>query len=230
MNATQRDLFEINGYLRLPGFHPKTRLAGIRRAVLDEVKQSSERPGASKALRRLPIFQQIGQLSSLVKVRDLHTTLMTPELVDVIRQLAEPSPFTIQDTQLLLSPPNQGPWALAGLNWHVDVAADRHDRLPGVQAFFLIDDVVPHGGATLAIAGSHRLIHSGPGSYAELREALRSRVDPEPRLQALGVELLEMSGQAGDVFLMDMRLLHTPSVNAARNVRMMATSRCLVGI
>jgi hypothetical protein len=31
---------------------------------------------------------------------------------------------------------------------------------------------------------------------------------------------------SGDVFLMDLRLLHTPSVNATKNERMMATARC----
>jgi hypothetical protein len=34
-----------------------------------------------------------------------------------------------------------------------------------------------------------------------------------------------MSGRAGDVFLMDMRALHTPSVNSTTHMRMMATCR-----
>ena len=34
-----------------------------------------------------------------------------------------------------------------------------------------------------------------------------------------------MSGRAGDVFLMDMRVLHTPSVNLSSHIRMMATTR-----
>jgi hypothetical protein len=34
-----------------------------------------------------------------------------------------------------------------------------------------------------------------------------------------------MSGRAGDVYLMDMRLLHTPSINSTNKVRMMATVR-----
>lgn len=49
------------------------------------------------------------------------------------------------------------------------------------------------------------------------------------RLQALGVDVVEMSGRAGDVYLMDMRLLHTPSINATRQMRLMATTRCLFG-
>lgn len=40
-----------------------------------------------------------------------------------------------------------------------------------------------------------------------------------------GIDIIEMSGRAGDVFLMDLRVLHTPSVNSTKNVRMMATTR-----
>ena len=50
----------------------------------------------------------------------------------------------------------------------------------------------------------------------------------ERNLQELGIALVEMSGRAGDVFLMDMRVLHTPSINSTANVRMMATSRCFL--
>ncbi len=100
------------------------------------------------------------------------------------------------------------------------------DRLPGIQAFFLIDDLVPRGGATLALAGSHRL-----------PQALRGRHDAEQLvarssgagtvLDGVEVSVAEMTGCAGDVYLMDMRVLHTPSINASRNVRMMATMRFL---
>ena len=174
------------------------------------------------------MFQQIARLSSLVKVRNVHEALLTPELLEIIGQVAGQPPSSIQETQLLLSPPNQGTWTLAGMNWHVDVRADGQDRVPGVQAFFLIDDVVPHGGATLALAGSHKLKQAGSISLSGLREVLKSHVDLKDKLRDIGLTVLEMSGQAGDVYLMDMRTLHTPSINDSKNVRMMATCRCLL--
>ena len=36
---------------------------------------------------------------------------------------------------------------------------------------------------------------------------------------------MKQAGRASDVFLMDLRVLHTPSVNSTKNVRMMATTR-----
>jgi hypothetical protein len=41
------------------------------------------------------------------------------------------------------------------------------------------------------------------------------------------IQIVELSGRAGDVYLMDLRVLHSPSINASRNIRMMATNRYL---
>nr|PZN69585.1 MAG: hypothetical protein DIU62_02200 [Pseudomonadota bacterium] len=92
------------------------------------------------------------------------------------------------------------------------------DHVPGVQAFFLVDDVAPHGGATLALAGSHKLRQGGQRSLSHLREALKSDVSLEDTLRAFDLKVLEMSGQAGDVYLMDMRMLpRRPSTTRTRS-------------
>lgn len=217
--------FREHGYLRLAGFHSASALAPLRRSIQDQARRLIEGKGGA-ALRRLPVFQQIGRCSAAVRVPQLQSVLMTPALAERIAQLGEHASAAIQDAQLLLSPPAQGDWTLQGLNWHVDIAAG--ERLPGIQAFFLIDDVAAHGGATLALAGSHRLA-GRPPLAARLRALLKDPADLQRRLDALGIELLEMCGRAGDVYLMDMRLLHTPSVNASARLRMMATARCLIG-
>lgn len=46
-------------------------------------------------------------------------------------------------------------------------------------------------------------------------------------VEGLSLRLVEMCGRAGDVYLMDMRVLHTPSANAAARPRLMATTRFL---
>lgn len=232
MQPTQLDFFQQHGYLRLDAFHPRARMLGVKRHILDELKRLmvwAPGKGLSSQIRTLPMFQQIARLSAMAKVPGLHDALMTPELLAGMAWLAG-SPLPANDvTQLLLSPPHQGTWTLERLNWHVDVTARPPDRLPGVQAFVLIDDVAPQGGATLALAGSHR-VHAQRGATASLREALKnpSSCPLEAHLHGLGVTIVEMSGKAGDVYLMDMRLLHTPSINATKNLRMMATSRFIL--
>ncbi|MCM5680182.1 phytanoyl-CoA dioxygenase family protein [Schlegelella sp. S2-27] len=219
--------FNHHGYLRLEGFHPRHRMAAIRQKLLDELQRlriwvaGKKLPGP---VHNLPPFQQIAKLSTLVKLPHVHEAWMTPELLTGIGRLCGRPASLLQGSQWLLSLPGQGDWTLDGLNWHVDVAARPPDALPGIQAFVLIDDVAPRGGATLALAGSHRL----SGARASLREVLNASTHLETDLRALGVTVLEMCGRAGDVFLMDMRLLHTPSVNSTSRLRMMATSRVLL--
>lgn len=231
MTSSQADFFIDKGYVRLEGFHPSKQIAGARQKLLDEFKRLKALPGGkslSRSLQRLPLFQQIGKLSTLVKVPGLHEALVTPELIDCVTRLGGCAPSAIQDTQLLLSPPNQGVSTLQGLNWHVDIATQPQDPMPGIQAFFLIDDVKPSGGATLALAGSHRVNMPGWSAASQLREVLRTPGDLERNLHQLGISIVEMSGRAGDVFLMDLRLLHAPSVNSTKSVRMMATTRCFL--
>lgn len=228
MTSANRDFFTENGFLKLPAFHSRARLAAIKTSLVNQLRSSFDGGGASKSFRKLPIFQQIARMSSRVTVHGAQETLVTPELLDIISEVSGRQPSAIQQMQFLLSPPNQGEWTLKGLNWHVDVKTEGPDHMPGVQAFFLIDDVKPHGGATLALAGSHKLKQGGLGSQSRLREALKSHVHLEETLREFGLKVIEMSGQAGDVYLMDMRTLHTPAINASNKVRMMATCRCLM--
>jgi Phytanoyl-CoA dioxygenase (PhyH) len=223
MTPAQTKLFIDQGCLRLEGFHSGALLASIRQKVLDDLKRASGGKGMPKSLQGLPVFQQIGKLSALAKVPGLHEVLVTPALIDGIAQLGGRAPASIQPTQLLLSPPNQGTWTLERLNWHVDVTADPA-HIPGIQAFFLLDDVAPRAGATLALAGSQRT-SSTPSLRALLKTV--SPADLQQRLHEQGITIVEMSGRAGDVYLMDMRVLHTPSINATKHIRMMATTRCL---
>lgn len=91
----------------------------------------------------------------------------------------------------------------------------------------LIDDVERHGGATLILAGSHQRARAQQAER-RLREALQGADDSE--LRARNLSIVELSGKAGDVYLMDMRVLHTPSINATKRFRMVATVRFFLGL
>jgi hypothetical protein len=217
--------FNEEGCVRLQGLLPASRLAGAREEILEQVERSLGASGYGR-LRKLPVFQQITRLGAAVKPRALQDVLLTPALLSLVAELGDPALSTQADIQFLLSPPLQGDWTLQGLNWHVDVATASPDRLPGIQVFFLLDDVAPRGGATLALARSHRSEVRTAARGTALRSALRAGADAD-HLRQLGVEVVEMCGRAGDVFLMDMRVMHTPSINASKNLRMMATTRFL---
>lgn len=224
----QKSAFEEQGYLFLKRALDRKQVEPVKAYVLNELKRLkiwSSGKTLSASIRGLPAFQQITKLSGLIRQDDLHSKVISNGVFDAILALAGTDLIPAQ-SQFLVSLPNQGSWTLSGLNWHTDVSCSGRHRIPGIQAFVLLDEVKPHGGATLAIAGSHRLGRE-EGASGRVREILRSSGDFESELRASNLSILEMSGQAGDVYLMNMGLLHTPSVNSTDKIRIMATVRYL---
>ncbi|HEY1082787.1 MAG TPA: hypothetical protein VGE29_11020 [Prosthecobacter sp.] len=247
----EREQFTLHGVLRLKGRLSRKVTEAARQHIhteLERLKLKTNGKLTAARIADLPLFQQTTRLGQMIPPGPWMDPLFPPDLLafmNTVGTLGQRNLHPAPQAQLLLSLPHKKEWALAGLNWHLDVAVPRRDECPGVQAFVLIDEVRPHGGATLALTGSHRLPYAEPPqnppvsaqaalrqhpAFAPLFEGSLS-AEPGPGLEkpqvvnGIPVSLFEMSGQAGDVFLMDMRLLHTPSINATPYLRMMATLR-----
>ena len=146
-------------------------------------------------------------------------------------------------SQVLASLPNAGPWVLPD-SWHVDTPRLPSGQSAGVQIFTFLDEVAPRGGATLAMAGSHRLFDNGKAMktkdivrglrgepfFARLaseRFELADPAKPMPR-GAVGdvpLKVVELTGEAGDAWLVDLRVLHAGAPNASNHPRLMVTRR-----
>jgi hypothetical protein len=231
MSPEQKKFFQEKGCLVLRGCLARTQIEPVKRHIFDELKRlkiwASGRSLSSR-LDGVPPFQQVIKLGSLVSYPGLLARICPEELVSEMTSLAGTRLVPARDAQLLLSLPDQGIWTLDTLNWHVDISPPKPEQIPGVQAFVLIDDLLPKGGATLALSGSHLLKITGEQAFRNVRQALKNLSHTEAQLQKMGLEVVEMSGRAGDVYLMDMRTLHTPSINSSSKPRMMATTRYLV--
>ncbi|MCP4004124.1 MAG: phytanoyl-CoA dioxygenase family protein [bacterium] len=158
---------------------------------------------------------------------------------------------------LLMTMPGAGPWALSHKSWHLDYPCPGGVRvLPGLQPFLFLDRVEPHGGGTLAVLGSHRLVakiqqENGPdfsGRSAEMRKLLQGRVpwlralwslrpgeDREARFMCEGetfdgvpLQVAEMTGEPGDVVLAHPWLFHALAPNCGERARMVLTDRLQV--
>jgi len=156
--------------------------------------------------------------------------------------------------QLLFTPPGARHWFVPNTIWHVDVPRLGEAGAPGVQIFILLDDIPPGGGATLVLAGSHRLLNDRVRRSKDVKKSLKRRpyfqhlMGPRPQdrdpsdgshtdpdsarlLNQPGhdgdipLQVVEMDGQAGDVYITDLRLLHTLAPNASPRPRLMATQR-----
>ena len=149
--------------------------------------------------------------------------------------------------QVLFTLPNAQTWTLP-TGWHSDRPRLASGQSAGVQLFAFLDVVETRGGGTLAIAGSHHLLNEGrsirPSEFkkllrcqpffADLMDRDPAADNPRERAELLHrkgtvgkaeLQIVEMTGVPGDVWLMDLRVLHCGSPNATERPRVMLTFR-----
>lgn len=222
--------FKKNGIICIKQAISKKNVESAQKYLESELKRLniSRHAGVPQQLRDIPIFQQIGKLGQMIRQNQTLNELINHDLVHMAEILAANKVKAATPPQLLLSLPNKKNWSIANLNWHLDVNSEPDTPIPGVQIFVLIKDLEIHGGGTLALAGTHRL----PKAIQNLKE------NPEFNklfVQDVGpikvndheISLIEMHGKAGDIYFMDMRTVHSPSINSTNEIRMMLTNRFL---
>ena len=110
--------------------------------------------------------------------------------------------------------------------------------------FTFLDTVMPRGGGTMVVTGSHHLLNDGTFVRSrDIKKRLRKKYkyfhtltkrdwpNPEQYLSTpsnvddIELQVAELHGEPGDVYLMDLRLLHTISTNTASIPRLMVTQR-----
>ncbi len=132
------------------------------------------------------------------------------------------------------------------LPWHVDVPRLPKTGIVGVQMFTFLDSVEPGGGGTAAVTGSHRLLNDGVavpikdvnrelGREPFFRDVLaRDRAECDGlfetagRVQGVDLEVVELVGEPGDVYLMNLQVLHSRNRNTGPTPRLMITQRFLL--
>lgn len=205
ISQEQQEEFSASGLIVLRRCLPKEKVEAAKQKVLEDLRRLNLYVGGkwqTKGLSGIDAFQISNRIGAKLKHYPEFEQLFPEGFERTLQALAgERISFLKTPAQLLVTPPQKEAWALPARGWHVDIAT--RDVLPGIQLFVLLDDLAPQGGATLAVKGSHR----------------QRDLVPE------GNNVLEMSGSAGDVYLMDMRVLHAPSINARSKARLMLTSR-----
>ncbi|MFQ5739853.1 MAG: phytanoyl-CoA dioxygenase family protein [Acidobacteriota bacterium] len=148
----------------------------------------------------------------------------------------------------------QGQVKLSRIPWHTDFSYDTPPHeIWGAQVFCLLADLEPGGGGTLAIEGSHHLIRkfvvqASRETLQKMKRARQAFLKSHPWLQQVSravsgprpeawmarqraviddipVRVVELTGQAGDVYLTHPWLLHAPSPNCNARPRLMCTQR-----
>ena len=136
-----------------------------------------------------------------------------------------------------------GEWEVPRSIWHLDMPRSRSIGPPGPEMFTFLNKVEPEGGGTLILAGSHRLLNdvdylSSKGVKRKLKRHAYFREltgkgdgDRSRFLEEIGdidnvpVKVVELTGDPGDVYFVDLRLLHSLGANTSDQPRMMIAQR-----
>lgn len=194
---------------------------------------TTERPAHLQSLKHDPVFRAVGSEALRAAIAAVFEG----------RRYADPDNWGA----LFVAFPGQAKWEIPASGWHLD-AYYGSPLWPagGVKTFALLGDVVPRGGGTLILGGSHRLVHRWfqqhpppPGTRsADMRKRLQThpyirdlhtpgdrdqRVDRfMERAEVLGgipLQVVETTGAAGDVILAHPLTLHVAAPNNAEEPR-----------
>jgi hypothetical protein len=246
----QQREFEATGIVRLRNAFSRDQASAMANAVWRFVERKTEnrrddpstwrgeRPQVSfRTMRRNPVFGPVMENEGVQRALDG---------VFGADGWAQPKP----GVQVLMTFPRPGPWRLPHELWHMDYGFERPSWPTfAVKAFACIADHEPGGGATLALAGSRRLVDrytptlrpeqlgGGKERWGRmLRQdawlnALRTPGDEPERTTRMMAEthdadgipcrVVEMTGEAGDVYLTHLHVFHSVSPNVNPQPRMM---------
>ena len=173
--------------------------------------------------------------------------LFSQKFEEGMRRLIDPKLRVGQEQILYVTFPNAhhdpNRWRVPWAGWHNDFLGDGTGRTRAYLGFVLLSDVEAGGGNLVLLTGSHRLAEVIAPQHASaimkqlskkstVLERLWDRKEGAPgalvgeRCSVDGVELqiLEMTGTKGDLFILEGSLLHAPTANERPDVRLAAKS------
>ena len=236
LSNAQQQTFEAEGLLTLPGAVRES----VWRPLCQRVHSAVRLAEATEAPAR-----QRKRVSRAVKHR--LDGIYDDDVCARASQLLGGDIVDRQSALLLMTAPGHGvmgpvtEWTVPHRVWHTDAPRVTLPGVPGIIMLAFLDTVLPGGGGTLFVAGSHRLLDA-PGRELRskaFRKALKRKpyfevllgaagpertrfLEENHRVDGVDVRLVELTGNAGDVVLADARLLHAPSPNVRPTPRLMA--------
>jgi hypothetical protein len=250
LSAAQRERFAERGLLHLPGLVPEARIDALRARVLDYFRAHGLVPRERPPGFALRPSRTNGFVRSL-GFEETWTAAVPGILDHLLGAGAWRVPRGAGQLLAVTYPAPGEPWRLPHQVWHLDYMAPGAARtLPGIQVFLCVDRVAPRAGGTLVACGTHRLVDAlrlragaeWPGRSADVRRRLRAEApwfralcslrageDREARFMTAsdgaGLQVVELAGEAGDVFVMHPWLVHAPSANCGERPRLVLTER-----
>lgn len=243
--------FRQRGLVKLPGFLPGELLVPVRDRlyqVLERAEVCRDRSWIAERVSDPESFLAYqSQLQKRLKAssQEILSSCNLAELHAPAEELAQEALQSLVELpQLLFTAPNAEHWSLPTSMWHVDVPRLGGAGCPGVQMFTFVDEVLSGAGGTVVIAGSHHYANdSGRLKSKLVKKQLRQThpwfkqlfdgkgvddrayLDTPTRDGPVELQVVELTGQPGDVYFMDIRMIHSLAPNASDFPRLMLTQR-----
>ena len=246
--ASARQRFEQRGLVRIEGVVPRHTVETMAgRLWRDLADRHGAQPGkpATWTVERPSGFQA-------VQASGAFDTMATPSVRALLDELMHPAGWLEPPHwgQPLACFPTSEPWALPHRHWHVDGPCEPTARRRMVGRLFLIlAPVAPQGGGTLVATGSHRLVEALADEagesvrsgemrqrlgalhpwFAELMGAAGAGdrtarfMATSTRVRDVPLQIEEMTGKPGDLYLMHPRALHAGAPNVSDQSRLVLT-------
>lgn len=250
LNAQQRQTFRDRGVLRIEGLLDREVLNVAMTelwARLAAQGLSAETGWLGASGKRTGAIVAVPKALKNLQKQPQFAALLGQNVVDIVDELLEGRAHAtmVDYVQLLFTLPNVHEWRLPHKIWHLDMPRNQEASIPGVQIFACLNKVEPGGGGTVVVAGSHRLLNHGEFIRSRDVKKLLMREQwfsdlmsdcVEDRsvfmtdagvVDGVEVQVIEMCGEPGDVYFVDMRSLHNLAPNARDVPRVMLTQRFL---
>ncbi len=248
--SAQISEFHSRGLLKLSGVMPEAILVPLRNQLHSILEDAGATEGGRWLLEKTQTpaaFKLQSRLQKRLKKGSLEViaALDREEILVAAEQLAEkPLSSFNQKPQLLFTPPNADAWQMPRKVWHVDIPRLGGDTCPGVQIFSFIDSVPEGGGGTIVATGSHGFVNNQ--GVVKSKEVKKRLIKAHPWFQGLfspegadranymeqktrhgdfELQAVELTGEPGDLYLMDLRLSHSLTSNITDQPRLMVTQR-----
>jgi hypothetical protein len=249
LSDVQRLQFERDGILKLEAAFDRRDAARMCDVMWNELRHryGIERSDPSTWSLHPPTGLRSSKKSSAFDA------ILGPAVQDALDDLFGPGQWARPKTlgNVLVTMPNATSWRVPHKIWHSDFEATApRDRLFAVKLWALCRDLPPGGGGTPQLAGSHRLFsrylagdvdleykaakHGFLRSHPWLKELTRDdgtdvarnehHLEEEVDIDGLPVRVVELTGNAGDVFVTHAWVFHSIAVNASDQPRLMRSA------
>lgn len=253
LTPSQLETFRTDGILRIPALVDSASVGSFRATLLRHLEQQGVEIAAlaDGDVVTPSLFRRI---VDAVSFGDVFGAGVRSALDQLLGEGSWREPKSAGQVLFIAAPRPDAPWELPHKVWHLDYPAPGGpEGLPGVHAFLCLDRIARRGGGTLAISGSSRMIdrirvEAGErfeGRSAEVRSRLAARVpwyaelctlragedrvarfmEETTEVEGIGLRVVELTGDAGDVILVHPWTLHNLSPNCSERPRLVITER-----